>query len=547
MQVSLLIDGVAYPLEAVPADKLVEHGRYRLRLAEERPDPDVDRYQAEAGEVPLPLVRARAANGQVLLEWEWSPEFFTGEFAFVVRYHGERLYPPAGEERRWLVRPDLRKLTRDDYEAMLADLVQWTSGWLSPSPGQLQGASSGAPADAPLAQLELLLRAWPGLERLVEQVIERPRHKLVQRTVDTPLHRLQTVTGRQWQAAVGRQALWSPQPAPRSAALARVHGQLGGLLPEAIPQASAYLTLAVPENIFVVTLLSDIRLGLMRVIDLLEGWGSSGTPQRAVAERRTEQARGMLKRVSAWLRSTWLSELEPVSGAVEPTPALLKHPVYGALWRFYLQWRRAVTVLDGAGRPLPLDRTYQLYEYWCFLTVVRAVAAHLGRDPDTAAGGVVTREGASLRLDLVPGKSLRLPFREADITVTYQRSFRYHPDGGRLFSCSHQQIPDIAVEWTRADGAPALLLFDPKYRVNHDGVLAGLGDMHRYRDAIVTADGRRAVAAGFLLCPEEPADLGDRRYVQEAYQDRWDFGICWLSPGGGVESVERVLARYLGS
>jgi hypothetical protein len=540
MQVTLVIGNAAYPLDAVPPGVIIEHGTYRLRLEEERPGADPDGYQAEAGEVPLNLVRERAAGGQVRLEWEWMPDFFTGEFSFVIRYQGEQIYPPAGAAGQVTVAPDLRKLTADHYEAMVADLLRWTSGGQAPAPGQMWAATSRAPAESVLAQLALLDRHWDTVERQVEEVLARPRRRLVQRTVEVELYRVQRVTGRQWQAAVERPWTWGPHaPATASApgALARAQAAARGLLPEVLLQDSAYSTLAVPENIFVVTMLADLRQGLTNAISLLAV--APAGPQREVAERRAVRARAMLRRVSAWLRETWLAGLAPTPGQISPTPALLKHPVYGSLWRFYHRWRRAVTLLDGADRPLTLDRTYQLYEYWCFLTVVRAVASTLGGDPDAAVGAAIGHSGATLRLALVPGKRLDLPFAAAGVTVSYQREFWY---GGRgVSSISHVQKPDITIEW-----AGRLFLLDPKYRVGHEGILGGLGDMHRYRDALVTADGRRAVVAGFLLCPGEPVEPGDRRYLAPDYQDRWGFGILRLAPGAGEDELLRVLGQHMG-
>ncbi len=545
MQVTLVIGGVAYPLEGVPPDLVIEHGRYRLRLEEERPDVDVDQYRAEAGEVPLPLATVRVVGGQVVLEWEWAPDFFTGEFTFTISYKGTRIFPEDGAAHRVHVQPSLHKLTRDDYEAMLTDLIQWSSGWMTPSPGEHQGTSATRPADSPLAQLELLRRSWPNVERLVEEVLHRPRRRLVERTVGAPLHRARTVTSGQWQQVLSQPALWTRQPAPRPAPLARVHARAGGILPSELPQQAAYSTLAVPENVFLVTLLTDLRRTLVKAIDLLQGRGGAPSdPQGMATERRLAQARMMLKRVSGWLRSTWLSELEPAPGRTVPTPALLKHPIYGTLWRFYLQWRRAVTLVDGSGRPLPLDRTYQLYEYWCLLMVVRAVAQHLGEDQDQASAAALARKGAELRLSLEPGKSQTI-YEAKGVTVTYQRSFQYDPDRAAVYSYSHRQIPDITIQWLGPDGMPRLLLFDPKYRVSHEGILNGLSDMHRYRDAIVARDGRRAVQGGFLLCPAAPKEPGDQRYLMEDYRDRWGFGICRLSPGGGAEHIQRLLNRYL--
>ncbi|MDF2627298.1 MAG: hypothetical protein K0R39_1129 [Symbiobacteriaceae bacterium] len=538
MEVTLVIDGAAYPLDAAPPGLIIEHGTYRLRLEEERSDADPDGYQAEAGDALLPLVRERAAGGRIRLEWEWTPDFFTGEFAFVIRYQGKRIYPPAGAGGRVVVAPDLRKLTADHYEAMVADLLRWTAGGQVPAPGEMRGATSRAPAESALAQLALLQRHWDAVERQVEEVLARPRRRLVQRTVEAGLHRVQTVTGRQWLAAVERPWTWAAAPVPRPGPLARARTAAGGRLPQMLPQDSAYSTLAVPENLFVVTMLADLRQGLGKAITMLAG--AAPGPTRAVAEKRTAQARTMLKRVSSWLRETWLADLDPAPGQISPTPALLKHPVYGSLWRFYLRWRRAVALVDGADRPLTLDRTYQLYEYWCFLTVVRAVARLLGRDADAAVGGAIGQSGATLRLALELGKRLDVPFAAEGVTVSYQRAFRYHSGAGGPYSISHMQMPDITIE-----GPGGLLLLDPKYRVGHEGILGGLGDMHRYRDALVTADGRRAVAAGFLLCPGEPVEPGDRRYLAPDYQERWGFGILRLAPGAGEEVLGRVLGPYV--
>lgn len=82
---------------------------------------------------------------------------------------------------------------------------------------------------------------------------------------------------------------------------------------------------------------------------------------------------------------------------------------------------------------------------------------------------------------------------------------------GRLRNISYEQRPDVAVEIHPAQGAPWVLVFDPKYRLEgeaNEGLAADgrpkkadIDKMHAYRDAIRDEQGRHVVEYAAILYP----------------------------------------------
>lgn len=541
MSVTIKSGERVYPLDGSPVEGLDEQSVYRICLEEERADADSEQYAAKAGEVSLPLVRSRITGSRVILEWEWTPDFFAGEFTLELTYGGMQIWPDPAESGTVAVRTPAYKLTADDYQAMMADLCRWTTGWLAPAPGRRAGAATTQRTDSRIGALEYLIRHWPQVQRLVEEVLERPRRVLEQDRITAPLHSVCIFGAQEWVGTLAAPAFWTEHEGLLPPGLTRLRERASGLLPGKVAQTRVRSTLDVPENQLVCGLLVDIRQELAVVVQELASYARGDSLERAdLVARRIEQARAILRRVSGWLRSTWLAELEPASMGIAPTVAMLKHPIYGSLWRHYLQWKRAVVLEDGGGRSLPIERTHQLYEFWCFLVLARELAALAGVDPDRAVVPALDRTGESVRLRLQRDVKCDLPLPGG--RLTFQR--RFHFDGQGLRSVSYEMRPDITVEFIGEEGQSRVLLFDPKYRVGHDGLRDGLGAMHRYRDAIVDQQGRRVVAGAFLFCPAPPAIGSDGRYLEAAYQSRWGLGICVLRPGEERTRLTEVLRQF---
>jgi hypothetical protein len=202
---------------------------------------------------------------------------------------------------------------------------------------------------------------------------------------------------------------------------------------------------------------------------------------------------------------------------------------------------RAGLGIGGIAAPsLPLDRTFELYELWCYIGMLRAVVEQF---PSTR-GKVKQILGAcqspsSLGMVLASGQSGGIPIGN-DIILTYQR--RFSPttavDGCRTQLL--EAIPDISFTKNGTDGnCIRIVIFDPKYRTG-PSLLDGIRDMHVYRDAIVNSEGHRLVTTAVALAPRP---YGFAESITDLPRDR--PGIAAVRPGHDSEVFNRLLELTL--
>ena len=80
--------------ELLPLDHhFEEHKCYKLCLEEERGAAEPEEYSALMSEVCLAVVRCMVRGNNVCVEWEWVPDFYSGEFTLEICYRGKRIYP----------------------------------------------------------------------------------------------------------------------------------------------------------------------------------------------------------------------------------------------------------------------------------------------------------------------------------------------------------------------------------------------------------------------------------------------------------------------
>ena len=175
-------------------------------------------------------------------------------------------------------------------------------------------------------------------------------------------------------------------------------------------------------------------------------------------------------------------------------------PGYREAFRLLGLVRQRLRVGDGR-LPAPLRALHLLYETWAFLAAAEALAVATGTrlDPRRLLRG----HGAALRLQLGP---VRLAFRTpGGVRLVLERA-------PLLASplMPHALRPDLRIVRKVGEGAPEWTVLDAKYRLDRaPGYLdrigapgppaASLGALHRYRDALVDAQGvRRTVLAAAL-------------------------------------------------
>ncbi|CAG7572155.1 hypothetical protein BH39T_PBIAJDOK_00765 [Barrientosiimonas humi] len=143
-------------------------------------------------------------------------------------------------------------------------------------------------------------------------------------------------------------------------------------------------------------------------------------------------------------------------------------------------------IVGGDAVDIPVRDLSELYEIWCFLSVVHQVSQVLGTQVDVF--DLVELRDTGVRLTVVPGaqSTVRIAADWCEARVTYNREYKMR---------SGPQRPDIVIEVLRDDMPPVLLLLDAKYRLDTTPEYVkvfgcpgppsdAIGQLHRYRDAI---------------------------------------------------------------
>ena len=400
---------------------------------------------------------------------------------------------------------------REDVDGALAGLaleyLRATSSPTRPVTGALPRRASW---------LVLVRRALPELERALETVVRHPHRDLLREPV--------------WQRA---EAVRRPDAAVRRAVMqGRGAGGVerlrsGSPLRTRLPERRARPTLDTPEHRWLRAHLASARRRLLVL-------------HRDEAERPDTKRRRRVRAdlADAEVRLTRLHRLGPLAAAdasaapPPPTPRLLTAPGYAEAHAACRTLALGLALAEGpvphATKSLPL-----LYEIWCYLALVQAAARVLGTTVPPEA--FVRAEHRGLRLLLRRGRRHGVTLEGERVRVRIAYNPRFSARHGLL-----AQRPDFLLTVERAGRARRYVL-DAKYRrddtaeyVRRYGAPGppedALGDLHRYRDAIVEAGPARTVEAAAALYPHRPdPQFGESRLWRSL--GRIGVGALPLLPG----------------
>jgi hypothetical protein len=226
-------------------------------------------------------------------------------------------------------------------------------------------------------------------------------------------------------------------------------------------------------------------------------------------------------------------------------------PIYRTFYRLWQDMNLGIAAVFGDFLKLPLARTFELYELWCFLRLLRAATEEFG------PAGVDVRDlfirGAAGGVTLAAG-AVTVAFG-GDWKLCFQKQYReFWTESDRRGSYSRIMTPDIAVVHSRSGGEIGrLIVLDAKYRIE-DGLNDALNSIHTYRDALVQEVESGAikgiVTAAYLLTPHLPIlEAGYRdtsmpgRLFHPAYRADFRFGAVTLHPNMTVPEIAAALRQ----
>jgi hypothetical protein len=402
------------------------------------------------------------------------------------------------------IRPE--KLSDEAYRQLLDDLQRRLPASIAialQQAGALSGLQLIAPQDTTLAEeLNRLRRACSGppgragLIAILRALAQRPHQVLESTDVWTPRDRVRRINVVRLHQA-----------------FAKAHNLDENLLPLRVPELRVEHSVDVYENRVVRSFHEQVNLRLRQLRRAAEN------AKNAAMLASTQALLTDLSR--ARMEAPFLDEVSDLTEApTRLTMVLLKRSEYRAALEGFLEFRRSALVqLDEPLLAAPLTELPRLYETWGTLEVIAAFAnlAH-------PLGYVVKRQQLvwqrpnGVWVELLKGGAIAVELEHQNGQVaklTPQRSYQPHAQG--LHSISFAKRPDVAIEITDPDGATAVWIFDPKYKLDSELVGASTGPndgmptgapttvdidaMHAYRDAIRDADNAHVVQLAAILYP----------------------------------------------
>lgn len=529
--------------ETIASGSVHETGSYLFEL---KGSPGASGSDLLIDDTPLEALRA---NEPETARWRWSPGFHAGTVEVELRLPGTR--PKCFEV---VTDPDLRKLTRNDFDCMIREILEDTFALFALSSfreGVARGVGGRAP---PIARLEFLRSRVEALEESAEAIAQKPRRALRADEVAVPYYQAARATGpeilRSFRSGRVRRESGSPSRLPVA---------LKGFLPDRISLSRRRSSLDLPEHRQIAACLNSWHAWLSASAGLLD----RGDPSDDAEARQSSAAWARRCRQLAW-RIRRLRDLEPFAGAGEAHPRLLlssifrNDPAYRKFFRLWQDMNRGIAAVFGEFLGMPLARTFDLYELWCFLRLVRVAVDEYGSEGldisdfivGDASGGVRVRMGA-VAVGIGSGGKSRWK-------LCFQKTYRefWKEDCGQG-SYSRPMRPDIVLSSGPDGDSGRLIVLDAKYRIE-EGLREAINSIHTYRDALVreaeTDIVEGIVKAAYLLAPHVPDLDGESGYRETnmpgrlfhpEYRRGFRFGAVSMRPGMEMSELGHVLRMII--
>lgn len=395
-----------------------------------------------------------------------------------------------------------------DYEQILAEVQEILTGLaLEYMRATFKlGTISHVPQPANIEWLLLLKSVVEKLEIALNHIAQRPIRGLVREPQTVRVEKIKRVD-----SAI-RSAV------RRGAGSGEFVGLAGGLrVRQKLEERRARPTLDTPEHRWLAAQLTRMRqrLGRLRLHEA-----------KAPESDRRKKTLSELDELES--RIAGLCKLEPIASAEGDPPTsfaslqLLGAHGYREAYQNCLILQLGLRIEGGPLR-LSVKDLNQLYEYWCYLALIRIISEETGQ-PILAKSLFAIRE-QGLQVQLEKGRESTVSFDtlgNRKITVSYNPTYQ----GNKMLI---PQKPDMLISFEDPSWPPLRLILDAKYRIdasqeyqdqyNSPGPpIDAVNVLHRYRDAILEKDSqssndlpKRTVVQAAALFPYRESQEGEYR------------------------------------
>jgi hypothetical protein len=521
----------------IPAGVVRESQDYvfELRDAEDPLHVDlfVDEYKLEA-------LRPRNTTTAV---WLWSPGFHAGSVEC-------SLVGPANRKVNFEVTTDtdLRKLSRDEYNLLLEEILQDTTALFSLSSFRKGVGKGRAGSLPPIARLQYLRDKLNELTTAVKAINSRPQKILNRERTMLPLHRVKRVTGNE----ILRSYRSGRVQFSNNLEL-KLPSKLRNMIPTKIEQTKVCSVLDIREHREIKASLLKWKAWVSRVGSLITQRASSKVDFSESDSRNSyinwaRKCKIMENDITSLLGLPLFESIPNEATLPRLSPIYQKLPAYRKFYSIYRDFNLGLSNVFGDFLNIPLSRTFDLYEMWSFLRLLRAAAKKWSVDGKALKS---VFEPASDQYDIsVKSGVIIVPLNES-CAIAFQRSYReYWLEDDKLGSFTRTMIPDISFSMSADALDKKLIVLDSKYRIKNN-INDAISSIHMYRDALVneTEEGvESAVVGAYLISPHLPnltkpwKDIASPgRFFHPEYRGGFKFGAVTMRPGMTLKEVGLLL------
>jgi hypothetical protein len=357
-----------------------------------------------------------------------------------------------------------------DYDALVADVQDSLPGLVLE---YLRSTfKSGFPTDSDntsrLEWILLLRHVIDDLERGLRYIEKHPHHDLIGKRVATRLEKL-----RHTDATITKLVARGKDRGPESR----------------LPERRSRMTWDVPENRWLASQLAHMRQTLAHI----------HSAERKHPTRNKLRHLSILKElIDLEERIAVLQSIEPIAQAKGLAPAgftsliLQNKPGYREAYRACLVLLKGLRV-EGGPVGLSMKEIHRLYEYWCYLALLRMLAKITGEPVPVRQLFSVEPDGLKLSLKRGVSHTVQFPTGDRLLELTYNPKY-----DGDAFVLPQQ--PDLVLSLHQPHWPIMRIVIDAKYRINYDPRYVKqfgspgppqdtIDALHRYRDAILEETG----------------------------------------------------------
>lgn len=281
-----------------------------------------------------------------------------------------------------------------------------------------------------------------------------------------------------------------------------------------LPERRAQMTWNLPEHRWLKSQLLLIRQNLAE-IHSAERKNGSGIRQLRILE----EIAGLEDRIESLERLEFIAQAKGTVRPDLPSPRFDNKPGYREAHRAVSMLLQGLRV-DGGPVGLSVKEIHSLYEYWCYLTLIRLIAKITGEEIPIRELFTIEQNGLRVRLRRGTSQTVKFSSGGRILEVTYNPEYK-----GDAFILP--QKPDVVLTIHDPQWPTMRLVIDAKYRIETSRAYvkqfgspgppqAAIDALHRYRDAILDQTGlqgprseivKRSVVEGVALFPY--ADVHD--------------------------------------